>query len=405
MRLGYHYHVPAIRGDSGRWRTAAYQGRFLDALAAHCETLVCLLHSPRPAEIPHLDYEIRQGNVLYVDLGPHDSVPRRLLRSGRAKRVLHKHRCAMDALLLRGPSPLLPALAAAAGPVPLALLLVGDYMAGIDALPQPSWRRELIRAWSWWNRQGQRRVARRALTMVNSRTLYHDLKPFSPHLVETRTTSLSRSDFYQRTDTCGQRPVRLLYTGRIHLQKGIYELVEVTARLRKLGQDVVLDLVGWAEPGDSILNTVRDLAQRRGVGSRVHYHGFHAVGPELSAFYRQADIYVLASRQESFPRTLWEAMAHGLPVVASAVGSIPFLLQHNETARLAEPANVDSLLDAILAVFGQPCLRRHLIGNGYRLAWQNTLERRTRELVETLDGWIDQRWRSSNSRDSSPTVP
>jgi glycosyltransferase involved in cell wall biosynthesis len=137
----------------------------------------------------------------------------------------------------------------------------------------------------------------------------------------------------------------------------------------------------------------------------VHYHGFHPVGPRLSAFYRQADIYVLASHRESFPRTIWEAMAHGLPVVASAAGSIPVFLRQNETARLAEPANVDSLMDAILAVAGQPRLRRHLIHNGYALARQNTLECRTRELVEALTSWVARQQRHTASRANKPTVP
>ena len=111
----------------------------------------------------------------------------------------------LDALLIRGPSPLLPAMAHAAGNTPIALLLVGDSLAGIDDLPQPRWRKEAIRTWWYWNYRQQLAVAHKALTFVNSHKLYEQLQPDVPHLVETRTTTLSADDFYEREDTCQQQ--------------------------------------------------------------------------------------------------------------------------------------------------------------------------------------------------------
>jgi len=390
LRLGFHYHVPATRDRDGRLRTPGYQGRFLDALATRCERLVCFLHSPRPDEIPHLDHVLEASNIDWVNLGPHASVPRRLLSAGHSARAIRKRHGGLDALLLRGPSPLLPALAAAAKPLPVALLLVGDYLASIEHLPQPRWRKELIRCWALWNRRGQRRAAREALTLVNSRRLYQDLKPYSPHLVETRTTTLCEADFFPRPDTCRQRPVRLLYSGRLHREKGLFPLVEAVAALVRAGHDVVLDLVGWAGPGDNVIDELRRSAEAQAVSSRVVFHGFQPIGPALSTLYKSADVYVSAAFEESFPRSIWEAMAHGLPVVATAVGSIPDYLRDRETAIFVDPGSPGSLADGIAETLCEQHLRQKLVRQGFALAQQNTLAKRTAELITALESWIRQ---------------
>src|SRR5262245_42749553 len=115
MRLGFHYHVPAVKDEHGRICTPGYQGLFLDSLAAGCERLVCFLHEPLPGERLRMDYQIRGVNVDLVSLGPRESVPRRVLHARRTVGSLRDHLADLDVLLLRGPSPLLPAMAAGAG--------------------------------------------------------------------------------------------------------------------------------------------------------------------------------------------------------------------------------------------------------------------------------------------------
>jgi len=273
-----------------------------------------------------------------------------------------------------------------AGDLPVALLLVGDYMAGIDDLPQPLWRKEAIRLWASWNQRQQLKVARKALTFVNSRKLYDQLLPHVPNLVETRTTTLSVNDFFEREDTCLQRPVRLLYTGRMDRAKGLIHMVEALDHLVREGEDVVLDLVGWPQKGDPILDEIRQFAEARGIAKRVHYHGFKPVGPKLFAFYKQADIYVIASvSSEGFPRTIWEAMAHSLPVIATEVGSIPLFLERTKAALLIGPRDCEVLARAIQRVLHSPHLRKKLISNGFRLAKENTLDVRAKEMIGHLE--------------------
>lgn len=385
LRLGFHYHVPMEQRTDGLY-TPGYQGRFLDSLAPHCERLICFMHSPLPAERDILDYRIQSPNCEFVDIGPHVSVPRRTLSSPLVIRQVRSRREEFDVILIRGPSPLLPVMAWAVSPKPVALLLVGDYLAGINDLPQPWWRKELIRLWALSNSWAQLRVAKRALTFVNSRLLYQQLQGKIPHLIETRTTTLSESDFFFREDACQAPPYRLLYTGRISVTKGLVDIVEALAILVSRGIDVIFDLAGPLEPGDPGLDEVYAAAESRGVRERVHYHGYRPVGPELFELYRQADIFVIASRSsfEGFPRVIWEAMAHSLPVIATRVGAIPHYLIAGESAMLISPRSPEQLADSIIQLIMNPQLRQTLIRSGRTLAQANTLEARSIELIHHL---------------------
>jgi len=153
VRLGFHYHVPACEKDGKIWMPG-YLGRFVDSLAEYCETLVCLLHSPRSDEMKLMDYPLQSKNVKLIHLGEHSSLPQRLLHLKQTRKIVKNSRDLMDVLLVRGPTPLLPWISRSIQPIPTVLLLVGDQLAGIDDLPQPGWRREAIRLfWQWNNHQ------------------------------------------------------------------------------------------------------------------------------------------------------------------------------------------------------------------------------------------------------------
>jgi len=390
LRLGFHYHIPMYTDETETLRTSGYFGRFLDSLAAECETLICFMHSPRADEVPQMDYAIQAQNLIWVDIGPHVSVPQRMMSAHKITAALRKRCNQLDAMLIRGPSPLLPAMSAAAGALPLALLIVGDYMQGIDDLPQPRWRKEAIRVWSYFNYLQQLNAAKRALTFVNSRALYEQFQPHLKHLVETRTTTLSQADFYEREDTCQQSQIRLLYTGRIDRAKGLFEMVQAIEVLSANGYDVLLDLVGWPAKGDTIVDELIEDARKRNIEHRILYHGFKSVGPELFAYYKRADVYLLASRKsEGFPRTIWEAMAHSVPVIATKVGSIPHFLTHQQTAWIIRPKSSEEIANAVHILITDDVARKRLIVQARELVRENTLEYRSAELYRHIHEWVN----------------
>ena len=215
LRLGFHYHTPAYASEGGAIKLPGYLGCFLDSISERCTSVTCFLHEIDIKNLDQMDYQVRSKNLSLVSLGGKGNVPKRMIFANAIASPVRENRVDLDLMMVRGPTPLLPAVVRAAGNLPTALLLVGDYVTGIDDLPQPGWRKELIRLWAEWNKREQTKAAQHSLTFVNSHKLYEELRPQVPDLVETRTTTLTASDFYEREDTCDQSPYHLLYTGRL----------------------------------------------------------------------------------------------------------------------------------------------------------------------------------------------
>lgn len=387
MRLGFHYHVPVFE-ENGLLRTPGYQGVFIDSLANECDELILFLHTSPPCFKKLCDYTIKAKNVQWVDLGLPGSVTRRTLLSSRFVKPLKRYHNSLDVLLLRGPTPLLPAMARAAGDLPVALLLVGDFVANAQNSQLTWWKAWLDLVWSTWYTCQQTGVARASLTFVNSRKLYNDLRPVVSHLVEIRTTTLGENDFYQRADTCQTEPFHILYTGRMDRAKGLFEMIDMVKILSDQGENILLELVGWPNPGDTIIDDLQMQASRLGIADRIRYLGYKPLGPELFNCYQKADLYVLASKSsfEGFPRTIWEAMAHSLPVVATRVGSIPDFIEG--AADLVAPGSSIDLASAVSRLIHQPNLRKIYIEKGQGLAHSNTLKVQAKKMVIEIRKWL-----------------
>ena len=170
------------------------------------------------------------------------------------------------------------------------------------------------------------------------------------------------------------------------MDKGLREIVHATAELAAEGLSVESHFVGWEEDRRNPVRTeLLRLGEELGVRSQLIFHDRKAVGPELNAMYRMADIYVLPSYHEGFPRTIWEAMANGLPVVASKVGSIPAYLDDGENCLLVEPRDARCLAEQLRVLINNRELRIRMIKNGQELARQNTLQGQARRLVHVLE--------------------
>ncbi|MEO1179961.1 MAG: glycosyltransferase, partial [Cyanobacteria bacterium J06636_28] len=96
----------------------------------------------------------------------------------------------------------------------------------------------------------------------------------------------------------------------------------------------------------------------------------------LIQIYNAADVLVAPSTYEGFGITVIEAMACGLPVVASNVTSLPEVV--NDAATLVDPLDTDGIAHAVEQIFTQPALRDEFIQKGFKRAaqfnWHNTAE-------------------------------
>ena len=387
MELGIYYHILAEDRDGGVW-VPGFFGRFLDAVAAANDSLTCFMHTGARGNLA-LDYRLQAPNIRFVDAGPPPTALRGTFTPNRWISRISKQLLEPDVLIVRGPCPLLPALCDARGKRPTALLLVGNLFTAARRSRRGPVRRLLLHTWASYSAAQQTRRANRLLTFINSPQLRQGLTGGQDRLVEIRTTTLSEGDFVERTDTCLGSPLHVLLTGRLERAKGTLDALEVFARFVAAGHDALLDIVGWPAEGAPILDEMEETMQRLGIRDRVTFHGYRAAGPDLFAFYKAADIYLLPSWDESFPRTIWEAMAHSVPVVSTEVGSIPALV--GDITELAPARDIAAITTAMVRVAEDSSRRRAMIAGGMKLARENTQERQVGIMMEHLNRMVQVR--------------
>jgi glycosyltransferase involved in cell wall biosynthesis len=144
-----------------------------------------------------------------------------------------------------------------------------------------------------------------------------------------------------------QRPSGVWMLGAVALfrpRKGVELLLESLAMLRSRGANVRLRAVGGFETSAYEVS-IRQLAERLGLDRAIDWIGFtRNVNRELA----KIDVFVLPSLfGEGLPMVVLEAMAAGLPVVASRVEGVPLAVIHRETGLLVEPGSVSQLAQAV----------------------------------------------------------
>jgi colanic acid/amylovoran biosynthesis glycosyltransferase len=177
------------------------------------------------------------------------------------------------------------------------------------------------------------------------------------------------TEFFRPVARDGARsPFTVLCVGSFEEVKGQTHLIEACRRLVESGLDVVCQLIGDG-PLRAELERQIDAA---GVGSRIRLMG-RRTRDEVAAALGDADVLVAPSvptargDREGIPVVLMEAMASGLPVVASSLSGIPELVVDGETGLLTSPGDPAALADALRTLHDDPALRRRLGAAGSEL--------------------------------------
>jgi glycosyltransferase involved in cell wall biosynthesis len=141
----------------------------------------------------------------------------------------------------------------------------------------------------------------------------------------------------------------LLVVGRLDAEKGVDVLVDALPQIRAAGRPATLRIVG----SGACEAELRAQAERLGVAERVRFDGHVSFGPALFARYASAALLVIPSHTEGVPKTAYEAMAFGLPVVATSVGGLPDVVgRAQERGRLVPRGDASALARAVNALLG-----------------------------------------------------
>jgi glycosyltransferase involved in cell wall biosynthesis len=138
--------------------------------------------------------------------------------------------------------------------------------------------------------------------------------------------------------------------------KGLQHLIAALARIpADMRSQIRLRLCGTGPYEGELRRQVREA----GLDEQVEFAGLIAYD-EIPRQLRQSDVFVLPSLQEGLPLSLLEAMASGLPVVATAVGGIPGVVKDGVNGLLVPAAAPAALRDALVRLLANPALRQRL---------------------------------------------
>ena len=156
-------------------------------------------------------------------------------------------------------------------------------------------------------------------------------------------------------------PVKLLCVARLIEQKGLTDLLDACYELGRRGIDLRCDVVGGPEEPRYTSYRLELMRRHRRLGleTRVRFVGARPLADVLG-MYRVADIFVLPcvvaadGSRDITPNALIEAMAMQLPVVSTAVGGVPEIVEHGVSGLVVPPGNVAAFADAIAALIRDP---------------------------------------------------
>lgn len=153
----------------------------------------------------------------------------------------------------------------------------------------------------------------------------------------------------------------ILFVGRMGKRKGIYDLLKAVSECEnRLEKNIKLYLCG-----DGETKKVQETVNRLGIQDRIEYIGWVSQD-RMKRIYQDTMMMILPSYHEGLPMALLEAMAQGIPCIASNTDAVPELIEDGQSGILVEPGNVAEIRQALLYLATNPQARERIGESGYR---------------------------------------
>lgn len=152
----------------------------------------------------------------------------------------------------------------------------------------------------------------------------------------------------------------ILFVGRLHPMKDIKTLFYAYKKVLETHRNVILVVAG-SGPEEK---KCRKLVERLGLINKVKFLGY-IPHEQIAKYYNIVDIYVLTSVWEEWSNTIMEAMASGVPVIATNVGGNPYLVKNKETGFLVPPKSPHVLAEKIRYVLDHSNEMEKITSNAY----------------------------------------
>lgn len=160
---------------------------------------------------------------------------------------------------------------------------------------------------------------------------------------------VSADDFPAKPINKAPAVFELLSVGRLVPMKGHAILLSAVAQLINQGLPLKLTIIGGGPEKENLEKEI----QRLGIESHINLTGPLNL-PKVCEHYQKADLFIMSSFSEGIPIVLMEAMASGIPCVASAINGIPELIRNEEEGMLVPASDISTLVATIQSLLSNP---------------------------------------------------
>ena len=216
------------------------------------------------------------------------------------------------------------------------------------------------------NRLSQKLYRNAKIVLCVSEYFEHIVKSKAPDIfIETikPMVNLAEEDIIRRKNYEKTDNYNLLYLGRLELDKGLFELLEMVKIFKgSLPYKFHLNIVGNGSAFDQLKEKVIEFK----IDNEVTFFGALQNKQDILNKYREADLYILPTYHEGFPRTLYEAMVCGTPIVTTMVGGIPYLMKDGYNCFEIKVKSAESIVSVLSEIFSSYKLRTSkIVDNAY----------------------------------------
>ena len=192
-----------------------------------------------------------------------------------------------------------------------------------------------------------------------------------------------RGDVLNKPELIGTDWKVILYIARASRWKRHDLAVSAFERIAKVQSKAHLICVGGKDTQDSEWwDQLQAMTSRSLFSERIHWIGR---AEDVRPWLRSASILILTSDNEPFGRVLVEAMACGIPVVATRSGGVPEIVREGLEGLLVTPGSADEICDAIVKLLNDDALSKHFSKAGRKRAEDFSIENHVKQMVDVFE--------------------
>lgn len=184
------------------------------------------------------------------------------------------------------------------------------------------------------------------------------------------------------------RPLKLVYIGRIVRAKGLFEVIEALTELKRAGREFELSIAGEGADRTELMT----VSKKAGLQDRVRFRG-RVFAAEKCRLWLDSDLFVFPSYSEGLPYSLLEAMAAGCVPITTPVAAIPDVMQDGEQGLFVPAKDAVALASAVAALDDdRERLTRMAMAARRRVLERYTVARLADDFRELYDGCLAPRY-------------